>query len=142
MKDMAPTTANGSPQQKTPNAQRTSTSAAANAGGAKGNMNFDVPLPVQREPLEKEIQSSCIRWAREKGAYCRKFSSPANRSVPDYLVIYRGDVVLPEFKRGEDTELTESQAEEHKAIQAAGGTTWKVGSVGQFKRYWAQTWDE
>ena len=102
--------------------------------------NFNAPLPIQREPLEKEIQLKCIRWAREKGAYCRKFRSPANRSVPDYLIVYRGDVVFPEFKRGEDQELTESQAEEHEAIQAAGGTTWKVGSFGQFKRYWEQKW--
>ena len=139
MKDTARAIASGSPQQKTRNAPRTSTSAIASAGGAKESMNFDDPLPIQREPLEKEIQSACIRWARDKGAYCRKFSSPANRSVPDYIVLYRGGVVFVEFKR-EGKAPTEKQKEEHDAIRNAFGVVWVAGSVGQFKRYWEQTW--
>ena len=39
----------------------------------------------ERRMLEKDVQKQCVDWARALGLWARKFSSPANRSVPDYL---------------------------------------------------------
>ncbi len=100
-------------------------------------LDFDTPLPLQRELLERDIQSSCIDWARARHAYCRKFRSPANRSAPDYVITYRGVTWYVEFKK-EGKKPTTLQEEEHCKIRAAGGVVWVVDSRGQFKRLWEQ----
>lgn len=100
---------------------------------------IDQPLPLQRELLERDIQSASINWARAepRNAYCRKFRSPANRSAPDYVITYRGFTWYVEFKK-EGSKPTTLQEEEHAKIRAAGGTVWVVDSKGQFKRLWEQ----
>lgn len=91
----------------------------------------------ERELLERDIQKACIEWARAKGAYCRKFSSPANRSVPDYLIVHEGEVWFVEFKRP-GKQPTEKQTQEQEAVKAAGGEVWVIDNLEVFKDYWFQ----
>lgn len=84
------------------------------------------------ELLEVDIQSRCVAYARSLGAYARKFSSPANRSVPDYIFIIRGQTWFVEFKR-QGGEPTAAQWKEHEAIRLAGGEVWVIDSVEEFK---------
>lgn len=44
----------------------------------------EAAVPVRKE-LEADLQERCVRWARERGYWARKFSSISQRSVPDYL---------------------------------------------------------
>lgn len=86
------------------------------------------------DPLESKIQSTCVAWARRRGYWARKFSSPANRSVPDY-VFARADigVFFVEFKRlGKGP--TEKQADEHALMRAAGCDVDTCDSVESFKK--------
>lgn len=43
------------------------------------------PAVVVRKLLEADVQRQCVDWARARGYWARKFSSIAQRSVPDYL---------------------------------------------------------
>lgn len=48
---------------------------------------------------ESEIETAVCRYAKTKGCYVRKFSSPSNVGVPDRLFITPGGVVFfVEFK--------------------------------------------
>lgn len=95
----------------------------------------DVVRKVQRELKEADIQESCIRWLREtyKGeCYARKFSSPQNRSVPDYVCLVRGRIFFVEFKRP-GRKPTEQQHAEFCKIAIAGGVAMCITSLAQFK---------
>ena len=70
--------------------------------------------------LERNIQKAVVKRARLNGWYAKKFTSPASRSVPDYLFLKNGFVFWIEFKPT-DGEPTEVQEEEHKKIRAKGG---------------------
>lgn len=90
-------------------------------------------LTVEAQDIpEADIQAKCIQSARRCGAYARKFASPANRSVPDYVITLNGVTWYVEFKRRGKLP-TEAQAEEHEAIRAAGGTVWIIDDVFGFK---------
>lgn len=93
---------------------------------------FKIERPLAEIP-EAEVQEKCVTHLRDKGAYARKFSSPANRSVPDYIFTWRGWTWYVEFKRF-GKEPTEAQAEEHSKIREAGGTVWVIDTVDEFKR--------
>lgn len=86
--------------------------------------------------LEKDVQKKCVDWARAQGYWARKFSSPANRSVPDYLFANRklasNDKFAAEFK-APDKKETPAQAEEIALMRAAGWDVYVVDSFEQFK---------
>lgn len=86
------------------------------------------------DPIESKVQKDCVAWARKRGYWARKFSSPANRSVPDYL-FKRWDCepFAVEFKR-KDKEPTEAQAEEHVAMREAGWDVYVCDNVAEFKK--------
>lgn len=88
--------------------------------------------PVARKVLEKDIQKACVAYARSRGWWARKFASPANRSVPDYIFGKNGCVVFIEFK-APGKKPTENQLEEHKAMVAAGLTVYWLDNVDLFK---------
>lgn len=73
----------------------------------------------KRKLLEKDIQKACVAWARERGWYARKFSSPANRSVPDYIFGKDGCTVFVEFKVP-GKKPTDNQLEEHRLMAEVG----------------------
>ena len=93
------------------------------------------PQKVQKKLLEKNIQKTCIDFARAKGCWVRKFSSPANRSVPDYLIAYIGDSgkhvkIAVEFKAPGKVS-TKAQVEEQDLMEAAGWIVWRdIGTNG------------
>ncbi len=91
----------------------------------------EMQAPVKRM-LERDIQAHSIRYARSKGWWCRKFASPANRSVPDYILGRDGCTLFVEFKRPGGV-VTDAQKEEHKAMQAVGLAVHIVTSVEEFK---------
>lgn len=92
------------------------------------------PLPVEpADLLEADIQDKCVTHARHHGAWARKFSSPANRSVPDYIFCWQGGVWFVEFKR-KGKRPTKQQYEEHAAIREAGGAVWVCDDIVDFKQ--------
>lgn len=92
-----------------------------------------VSRPVRRKLLEKDIQKACVDWARGRGWWARKFSSPANRSVPDYLFSRMGRLKLAvEFKAPGKTS-TPAQIEEQEDMSEAGWTVWEIDDIDRFK---------
>lgn len=83
--------------------------------------------PIEKRLLEKDIQAACVSWARKRGYWARKFSSPANRSVPDYLFAGTAYCDGPqnalkfftEFK-APGKKATDNQLEEQKFMRVAG----------------------
>lgn len=92
-------------------------------------------LPRQRKLTEAKIQETCVKFARKHGYWARKFSSPAQRSVPDYLFSKicpggRHIKLAVEFKAPAKTS-TEAQLDEQKAMLDTGWIVWKdVGTNG------------
>ena len=49
--------------------------------------------------LEKEVEKYLCKKVKELGGLCEKFTSPANRSVPDRIVtLFCGNVLFVELK--------------------------------------------
>ncbi len=48
--------------------------------------------------LERDIEKYLVKKCKELNVYCRKFSSPQQRSVPDRILIYKGVTVFVELK--------------------------------------------
>ena len=70
-----------------------------------------------RPLLEKEIERKVCEYAKKLGFYCRKFTSPANRAVPDRLFINgHGYHFFIEFKR-QGCEPTLAQEKEHQELR-------------------------
>lgn len=47
---------------------------------------------------ESQIENKCCNWAIAQGWLSFKFTSPANRGVPDRMFIRDGAVIFVEFK--------------------------------------------
>ena len=98
------------------------------------------PQTVARKLLEKDIQSACVKWARARGWWARKFASPANRSVPDYLFGRDGCTIFAEFK-APGKKATEAQLEEHAAMAAVGLSVHVIDDVTRFKSLFGE-WEK
>ena len=63
---------------------------------AKGHQLFDAPI-FSRDDMTKEsekaIEKYCQQVAKERGGVAVKFSSPANRGVPDRMLLMPGGKV-------------------------------------------------
>lgn len=92
---------------------------------------------VPRKLLEKDVQKSCVAWARGRGWWARKFSSPANRSVPDYIFGKDGCTVFVEFK-APGKKATDNQLEEHKLMEEVGLAVHVIDNVLPFKGLFMQ----
>jgi len=92
--------------------------------------------PLVKRLLENDIQSACVAYARSKGWWARKFSSPANRSVPDYLFA-KGTVKFATEFKAPGKSSTKAQTEEQCLMIDAGWTVWvDVGHEGQADIDW------
>lgn len=91
-----------------------------------------VPFRPAPERREADIQAECVDYARRKGCYARKFSSPSNRSVPDYIFLWKGKTWYVEFKRP-GKEPTEAQWNEIAKIIIAGGRVDVIDNPATFK---------
>jgi len=87
-----------------------------------------------KRPLEKEVEKKACAYGRKTGWECRKYTSPAHRSVPDRLCLHDfGTVIFIEFKRlGEDA--TDQQLIEHKKLRARGFTVYVIDNFEDAKR--------
>lgn len=106
------------------------------------NLQAQPKAPVKL--LEKDIQSRCVDFARAQGFWARKFSSPANRGVPDYLFSksFPGGKFVKwaeEFKaplKGSTAKQLEEQAAMRKAgwIVFTDTGQWGHADIDAFKR--------
>lgn len=69
---------------------------------------------------EKKIEAKVVDFCRKTGLWTRKFASPANRGVPDRIIIHQGRVLFLELKREGNT-TTALQRKEIHQIRAHGG---------------------
>lgn len=87
--------------------------------------------PVNRPLRERDIQKRCVEYARANGWWARKFSSPAQRSVPDYLFA-KGNVKLAVEFKAPGKVSTEAQRHEQELMRAAGWPVWEdIGTFGE-----------
>jgi hypothetical protein len=101
---------------------------------------FDLPANTLAKKkasklCEGDIQKACVAYARSKGYWARKFSSPSQRSVPDYLfgkhfTVLAGDeqMVWAEEFKAPKKHSTETQTEEQDKMVAAGW--WVIRDTG------------
>lgn len=104
-----------------------------------------VAQPVIRKLLEADVQEACVAYTRRRGYWARKFSSPSQRSVPDYefaknfanyvqlTTQQRGHAVkwAEEFK-APGKRSTDAQTKEQNLMVAAGWTVYRdTGTNGQ-----------
>lgn len=75
------------------------------------------------DPLERDIEDACGRWAKARGWFHRKYKGPGRRSHPDRLFIRNTVCVWIEFKR-KGKEPTELQWQEINAMKAAGANVY------------------
>jgi hypothetical protein len=79
--------------------------------------------------LEKQIEASVCKYARDKGMLAYKFNSPARAAVPDRLFISPvGRVFFCEFKR-EGQKPTPAQEREHAALRGQCCTVFVVDNI-------------
>ncbi len=94
------------------------------------------PRKVFRKLSEKKIQATCAEYARKRGYWARKFSSPSQRSVPDFLfaktIDHRRVKFAVEFKAPRK-KSTDAQTEEQDNMVAAGWTVYR--DVDDFERF-------
>jgi len=104
------------------------------------------PAVVKRKVSEAQLQERCVRWARITGWWARKFSSPSQRSVPDYLFAKGETKFACEFKRpGTKPKLikrfgvvvmsTEAQYEEQVRMRQAGWFVFECDNFEEFTKY-------
>ena len=88
---------------------------------------------IGRDILERDVQKKSVDWARLRGYWARKFSSPANRSVPDYLFarFEFNDKFAVEFKRP-GRKSTQAQLDEQELMRKAG---WDVHECDSFEKF-------
>lgn len=105
------------------------------------------PNKVVRKLLEADVQKTCVDWARARGYWARKFSSIAQRSVPDYLFskksarleeygyVTAGGTKIKfacEFKAPGKTS-TDAQVDEQEAMRLAGWFVFECDNFLKFK---------
>lgn len=85
---------------------------------------------------EKYSEFQIEHWsktkAKERGWWCRKFTSPANRSVPDDIFAKGGRVFFVEFK-ATGMIPTPAQVAEHREMQRHGLTVYTIDSRESFE---------
>ncbi len=69
---------------------------------------------------EKKIEAKVVAFCRKAGLLTYKFASPANRGVPDRIVIAQGRILFLELKREGNT-TTALQKREIQRIRSHGG---------------------
>jgi len=96
---------------------------------------FD-PIPIKAPPkriLEADVEGAGKYYAKSRGFYVRKFSSPAKRSVPDDLFLKMGVCFFIEFK-APGKKATPSQLREHEKIRAQGFEVYVIDDIEACKR--------
>jgi hypothetical protein len=82
--------------------------------------------------LEKKLEKRACDVARANGWWTRKFSSPANRGVPDRIFLKDGVVWFVEFKAPGNVP-TKLQDHEIDQIRVHGGNVMWLDNIDEFK---------
>ena len=82
--------------------------------------------------LEKDLQTACVRWARARGWFARRYKGPGRRSHPDYMFAYRGRVLFIEFKLPPN-EPTDLQWTEIREMRSHGLDVLWLDNIDDFK---------
>lgn len=82
---------------------------------------------------EKQLESKVVEYCKKHGLYCRKFSSPAHRGVPDRIIVGKGRIMFLELK-SPGKKPTALQEREIELIRAAGVLALWVDSWEHAKR--------
>ncbi len=82
---------------------------------------------------EKQIEKNVTEYAKAIGCLSYKFTSPAQRSVPDRLFIHHGGMLLVEFKSPGKT-ATKAQAHCHAKLLEHGFKVFIVDDPMEGKR--------
>jgi hypothetical protein len=82
--------------------------------------------------LEADLQAACVRYARARAWFCRRYKGPGRRSHPDYLFAKNGRVTWIEFKLPGNTP-TALQQIEMQDMRAHGLTVYWVDDLQDFK---------
>lgn len=88
---------------------------------------------MSEQLLERELEKKCKDWARSRGWWARKFTSPAHRSSPDDIFAKGGVVLFVEFKRA-GKQPTPLQQHEHEVMRSFGLTVQVIDTVFDFHR--------
>lgn len=98
----------------------------------------DIPPPptealsrTKRKPREWDVENWAKQYARDTGWWVRKFTSPAQRAVPDDIFLKKGRVFWVEFKAPGQVP-TKAQEMEHDVIREHGGTVYICNGREQF----------
>lgn len=93
-------------------------------------------IPKRRDtrPLEKEIEKKGCAYGKATGWDCRKYTTPAHRSVPDRECLHDfGTIIFIEYKRSGEV-ATPAQLKEHRRLRARGFTVYVIDNVEDAKR--------
>ena len=71
-------------------------------------------------PAESEIEAHVSAYAKSVGVLSYKFTSPANRGVPDRIYLYKGHAMFIEYKRTGKWKLDPLQVEVSKMFMDQG----------------------
>ena len=82
---------------------------------------------------EKRLEKRCTDVAKANGWWSRKFSSPANRGVPDRIFLKDGVVWFIEFK-APGKQPTPLQVHEMRLIREHDGNVFCIDNVDDFKK--------
>lgn len=78
--------------------------------------------------LEKGIEQRVVDYAKKKGCFVRKFTSPGHRSAPDRIFAYKGQVFWIELKKTGEKPTT-LQLLEHREMRKHGLRVYVADSV-------------
>ncbi len=86
------------------------------------------------KPLEKDIENSCVNYAKTLGCLALKLILLNIRGFPDRTILIPGrSVIFVEFKRDETCELSGSQLKYKRLLEGLGFDYFIVYSLEQFK---------
>ena len=82
--------------------------------------------------LEKDLQTACVRYARGRGWFARRYKGPGRRAHPDYFFAHRGQALWVEFKLP-GNEPTDLQWAEIREMQSHRLTVLVIDDIDDFK---------
>jgi len=77
-------------------------------------------MALAYDERESYIEKRVVEYAKRGGWYCRKFTSPNHRGVPDHLFMAHGLLFLIEFKSAATMKPTPLQQHEHDRLRHFG----------------------
>lgn len=87
-------------------------------------MNARQLKALEKKPLESDLEKKVCKYLKSLGAYCRKFTSPSQRAVPDRLFVIHGNTGFLELKRKGEKPTKAQQLEIEELLKHGAVATW------------------